>query len=264
VRAAGFVASYFDAWNQADAEGVADHLTSNGTYCDIPLNRQLSREALIVNLCDSFSHNHSRYELVGEALFGESTIAFQYSATPLDLETGKPSGSPWYGAEFMNVNDAAAVRIADYYELTQDTPDTARTTSGASAGNKYARSGLRSEEMEEYKARLRVLMRTEKLHLRPDLTLPTLAGMVGCSVNHLSQVLNAGFGMSFFEFMNTYRIEDAKRMLAEQDGEGRAILDIPFAVGFNTNSAFYSAFKKSTGQTPAQYRRASSQTSRQG
>lgn len=252
MHTADFVASYFEAWNQADAAGVADHLTRNGTYCDMPLNRQLTRNALVANLVDSFSHDHSRYELVGEALSGESTIAFQYRVTPLDSSTSKPAGCPWFGAEFMTVNSEAAVRIADYWEISANSADTART--------KYARSGLGEREMEEYKNRLGGLMRSEKLHLRSDLTLPRLAELVDCSVNHLSQVLNAGFGMSFFDFLNSHRIEDAKQLLSGQQGGQHAILDIPFAVGFNTNSAFYSAFKKSTGQTPAQYRRAYKKT----
>jgi len=256
VRAAGFVASYFDAWNQADAEGVADHLTRNGTYCDIPLNQQLTRKALVANLEDFFSHEHSRYDMVGEALSSETTIAFQYRVTPLDSRGGKPVGSPWFGAEFMNIDSDAAVRIADYYEISTDSENPARTTSSVSASIKYARSGLGEQEMENYKERLGLLMRSEKLHLRSDLTLPKLAVMVDCSVNHLSQVLNAGFGMSFFDYLNAYRIEEAKQMLCTRQGATHAILDIPFAVGFNTNSAFYSAFKKSTGQTPAQYRRA--------
>ena len=108
--------------------------------------------------------------------------------------------------------------------------------------------------MGEYKRQLAALMHTEKMHLRSDLTLPKLAVLVKCSVNHLSQVLNAGFGMSFFDFLNSYRIEDAKRILGGKQSGSQTILDIPFAVGFNTNSAFYSAFKKSTGLTPAQYR----------
>ena len=50
----------------------------------------------------------------------------------------------------------------------------------------------------------------EKLYLEPDLTLPILAKRVDCSVNHLSQVVNAGFSMSFFDFLNSYRVQEAK------------------------------------------------------
>jgi AraC-like DNA-binding protein len=78
---------------------------------------------------------------------------------------------------------------------------------------------------------------------------------VDCSVNHLSQVINSGFGVSFFDYLNQYRIEHAKELLTTLDGQSNAILNIAFTVGFNSNSAFYAAFKKYVGQTPAQYRR---------
>jgi len=62
--------------------------------------------------------------------------------------------------------------------------------------------------------------------------------------------------MSFFDYVNQYRIEHARALLIELDGKSNAILSIAFAVGFNSNSAFYAAFRKCVGQTPAQYRRA--------
>jgi AraC-like DNA-binding protein len=62
--------------------------------------------------------------------------------------------------------------------------------------------------------------------------------------------------MSFFDYLNRYRIEHAKELLSGMHGQSGAILNIAFAVGFNSNSAFYAAFKKRVGQTPAQYRRA--------
>ena len=61
--------------------------------------------------------------------------------------------------------------------------------------------------------------------------------------------------MSFFDFLNSYRIREAKSMLIHQDSLSQSILDVSFAVGFNSNSAFYAAFKNATGQTPAQFRR---------
>jgi AraC-like DNA-binding protein len=93
------------------------------------------------------------------------------------------------------------------------------------------------------------------VYLKPDLTLPVLAEEVGCSVNHLSQVINSGFEMSFFDYVNNYRVRHAKELLLKMDGKKGAILNIAFTVGFNSNSAFYAAFKKHVGMAPAMFRR---------
>ncbi|MEL7447764.1 MAG: AraC family transcriptional regulator, partial [Pseudomonadota bacterium] len=104
-------------------------------------------------------------------------------------------------------------------------------------------------------ARLERAMVQDQAYLRHELTLPLLAEAIGCSVNHLSQVINAGFGMSFFEYLSSFRVQHAKVLLADADSRSNAVLNIAFTVGFNSNSAFYAAFKKCVGQTPAQYRR---------
>ena len=122
--------------------------------------------------------------------------------------------------------------------------------------HKYAKSGLNDQQLSDYKLRLEQIMQNQKAYLRPDLTLPKLAETVDCSINHLSQVINSGFGISFFDYLNQYRIEHARELLTEIEGQSGAILNIAFTVGFNSNSAFYAAFKKCVGQTPAQYRRA--------
>ena len=117
------------------------------------------------------------------------------------------------------------------------------------------KSGLNEAQLLEYKHRLEHIMRSEQAFLRSDLTLPRLANVVNCSVNHLSQVINSGFGVSFFDYLNRYRIDYARELLVQLDSKENAILNIAFAVGFNSNSAFYAAFKKYVGQTPAQYRK---------
>jgi AraC-like DNA-binding protein len=262
VRPEGFVQSYFEAWNRCDAEAIADHLAPEGTYHDVALNQELGRDALIANLNNNFAHERTRYELVGEALYGQSAIAFQYRVTSLDSNGTDIPGSAWYGAEFMTVNDEAALNIADYYEIAPDSERTPGSLPGGSPHSKYARSGLGEEQLNSYKEALLKLMEEDKEYLNSELTLPNLADLMDCSVNHLSQVINAGFGTSFYDFLNSYRIGDAKDILTADGDASLAILDIPFAVGFNTNSAFYSAFKKATGQTPAQYRRDQKKTAK--
>ncbi len=260
MRANDFVQSYFEAWNHRDPVAVADHLACDGTYCDIPLNTRRSHDELIVSLGKFFSAHRQRYELIGEILEGPNTIAFQYRVFPLVQDRKSANEEEILrGSEFVTFNGDTAITIYDYYSLpgTDQPVDIAglRSADQRRAG-KYAKSGLCERQLTLYKERLETAMRYDRVYLRSDLTLPKLAKVIDCSVNHLSQVINAGFGMSFFDYMNRYRVEHAKGLLAELEGKGSAVLNIAFTVGFNSNSAFYAAFKKYVGQTPAQYRRA--------
>jgi len=258
MHATEFVESYFDAWNHHDPKGVADHFTADGIYCDIPEQAQRSHDELFTILGDFFSNYRHRYDLIGDILASRDTIAFQYKVCPLENAEESMSPNAYRGAEFVTLHGDAAMTITDYYDIPGigQPSTTAQLTSGKTEVHKYAKSGLSNEQLLEYKHRLEQNMQLQQTFLRSDLTLPTLAAAVDCSVNHLSQVINSGFGVSFFDYLNQYRIEHAKELLTTLDGQSSAILNIAFTVGFNSNSAFYAAFKKYVGQTPAQYRRA--------
>ncbi|MEM9397592.1 MAG: helix-turn-helix transcriptional regulator, partial [Pseudomonadota bacterium] len=66
------------------------------------------------------------------------------------------------------------------------------------------------------------------------------------------------YSMSFFDYINQFRVREAAHMLRQPDCRFPAILDVALSVGFNSTSTFYTAFKKETGQTPAKYRREAS------
>jgi AraC-like DNA-binding protein len=243
MRAEKFVASYFDAWNHTDPEGVASHLTADGVYRDVPENTQRTHDELIVMLNESFTSFVHRYELIGDILSNGNTIAFQYCVYPTNGAKGADPAT-YRGAEFMTLSGEAAVTITDYYDIPTN-----------ALKDKYAKSGLRRQQMQEYKQQLEEIMVSQQAYLRPNLTLPALAQSVGCSVNHLSQVINAGFNMSFFDYLNSHRVDHARSLLSELDRHNGAILKVAFSVGFNSNSAFYAAFKKHVGMTPAQFRK---------
>lgn len=242
AAARDFVQSYIEAWNEENPLLVADHLTADGVYHDVPNRREHHKKGLIELLLDEFSTDHNRYSLEGGIRSGQNCIAFQYSVQSASSET-------WYGAEFVDLEGERAVHIRDFYQ-----PPVASQQAGSNA-KKYVKSGLNDEAFERLKSRLANLMLNEQAYLNPDLTLPKLSKLVCCSVNHLSQVINSGFGMSFFDYLNQYRVEEAKRLLVAPDNCGQAIITVAYEVGFNSNSAFYTAFKKSCGRTPAQYRR---------
>jgi len=91
-----------------------------------------------------------------------------------------------------------------------------------------------------------------KIYMEPDITLDRLAEALNIMPRDLSMLINRHFGINYYEFINRYRIEEAKRMLAES--KGASITDIYLAVGFNSKSVFYTFFKKLEGMTPTAYR----------
>ena len=258
MRATDFVESYFSAWNHCDAQGVADHLADGGVYRDIPENVQRSHDELITSLTDFFSDHQHHYELIGEILSGDNSIGFQYRMCPSEGSSEKLQSKSYFGAEFVTLNGDEAITIIDYYDIPgmSRPSNLARLTSRETQLHKYAKSGLTEKQFYFYKRRLEQIMETQHLFLKPDLTLPLLAEIIDCSANHLSQVINAGFGLSFFGYLNQHRISHAQRLLSEPGAENKSILNMALALGFNSNSAFYAAFKKHVGKTPSQFRQA--------
>ncbi len=81
-----------------------------------------------------------------------------------------------------------------------------------------------------------------------------LAEMLSISPHNLSEVINTRLHQNFFDFVNEYRLEQAKREPANSDKTHIKILAITYDAGFNSKSSFYSLFKKHTGLTPSEFR----------
>src|SRR5439155_27331821 len=90
-----------------------------------------------------------------------------------------------------------------------------------------------------------------------DLSLPKLAAKLALPTHHLSQIINARLNQNFFDFINSYRVEEAKQMLLDPAKKHYSLLVISEEVGFNSKSAFNTAFKKQTSLTPSEFRKLS-------
>lgn len=119
---------------------------------------------------------------------------------------------------------------------------------------KYQRSALDRETSTMLFKDLQTHMTQTKPHLDSKLSLSQLADQLSISSNYLSQVINEQSGQRFFDFINSYRVVEAKQVLARESEEKGNILAIALDAGFNSKSAFYTAFKRHTGQTPTQFR----------
>jgi AraC-like DNA-binding protein len=110
---------------------------------------------------------------------------------------------------------------------------------------------------ERYLEKLQEVMQGQKPYRDPLLTLDGLAEKVAVPPRHLSFLINNALNKNFFDLVNGYRIEEAKRILRQPAEKSRTVLDVLYEVGFNSKSVFNTAFKKYTGVTPREFRRMS-------
>ncbi|OJV21325.1 MAG: AraC family transcriptional regulator [Dyadobacter sp. 50-39] len=120
---------------------------------------------------------------------------------------------------------------------------------------KYEKSSLTPEIQSATLGKLQAVMLAEQPFLDPGFSLPALSKRLGVSTHHLSQILNEELKQSFFDFLGAYRIREAQRLLADEANAYIKIEEIGQMVGYNSKSAFNTAFRKITGTTPSEYRK---------
>ncbi|WP_462163578.1 helix-turn-helix domain-containing protein [Pseudoalteromonas xiamenensis] len=118
---------------------------------------------------------------------------------------------------------------------------------------KQARTSLLStKHMADIADKLTQAMQEDRLYLNEDLSLNKLSEHISESENHISETLSQFMHTNFFQFVNRFRIEEAKFALTASK---KLVTDIAFDVGFNSKSTFNAAFKKAVGMTPSAYRK---------
>ena len=116
---------------------------------------------------------------------------------------------------------------------------------------KYANIQIDEDEVNRMLEKIKATLQEEKLYKNANLTLPTLAKKLNMRPQLLSQLLNNNLNKRFSQFINEYRIEEAKYLLKMHPNLKIEI--ISERCGFNSNSTFYTAFKNITNTTPAKY-----------
>ncbi|GLQ32302.1 helix-turn-helix domain-containing protein [Litoribrevibacter albus] len=170
--------------------------------------------------------------------------------TSTNLDTGLQTAP--IGESELNAKTPVHSTVQTELQATSKTDEASIIESKAS--EKYKKSSLSDDLSASLAVELQTLMEKERPYLDSQLSLPQLAERMGISTNYLSQVINEQLKLNFFDFINQYRVNAAASSLSTTSD---TVTDIALAVGFNSKSAFYAAFKKHQGQTPGEFRKAS-------
>lgn len=132
-------------------------------------------------------------------------------------------------------------------------PATDHSLAAEPTKGRYLKSTLSSARQAEIHQKLIRAMNEQKLFLNPELTLTQLAEALAVHPHHLSQVINSQEAKTFYDFINTWRVNQFKKIAAEPANQKYTLLALAFECGFNSKTAFYRNFKNLTGQSPTQY-----------
>jgi AraC-like DNA-binding protein len=149
--------------------------------------------------------------------------------------------------EFVTIHDGSLMVIDEKTE--PESPDLSQPES-------YSQSGLTDDRRDRIHAQLTSVMEDEKPFRDSGLTLQQLSDVAGLMPHHVSEALNQSAGQNFYEFVNRYRVEEAKALLSDVEYLNYTVLAIGMDAGFNSKSTFNAAFKKITGQTPSAFKKA--------
>jgi len=117
------------------------------------------------------------------------------------------------------------------------------------------KSKLDDERTEQIANDLLVCFEEKKPYLDESLTLTKLVEQIGVPRNQLSAVINNKFESNFYTFVNKYRVEEVKQLIADPKNKDFTILSLAYQAGFPSKSSFHDVFKKFTGMTPSEYQR---------
>lgn len=102
-----------------------------------------------------------------------------------------------------------------------------------------------------HRAALEEWMERERPYLNPDFRLMDLSQVLPMNRTYLSQLIHAEYGCTFYQFVNRYRIEEAKRL--KQENPDMKIGDVAARCGFSSPTVFSRAFSTITGMTPREW-----------
>lgn len=244
---------YISAWNRRDINGLLGLMHAGVAFYDAFWMESCVGRDAAEYLRDRFDEETYWYEKIGDVIVVDTGVAYVYRAYAQSDST--VDGAVFDGVEVFNILDDKIITVSDFYCDMNRTAiqEVAKLTARRHGLPKYVKSGLSAAKLARCRSRLSELMEHDHVYLDPDMTLSQLSDLIGCSVEHLSEVLLTEFGTDFHDFMNQGRVKFARELLSEASDDPNYLSRVADQAGFRSIAYFSDSFRESFGVTPAEF-----------
>ncbi len=250
------VTRYLAYWENADIDGLVSMYDNSLQYRDLPSGDVIHYQDIKKYLTNTFGIDPNQHLKLQGSAFIEGNSAFIHWMeyfTPID--SGKQVKIN--GVELIVFHEGKITSIHDFYDYQRTNRDDESDIVDGSHIDKMTKLGLDESQLQLIATEITDYFEQKTPYLEPELNLTMVSEILGYTRNQMSYVINHVLEQTFYELVNTRRIEYVLQQMAVADSK-QTILDMAINAGFNSVSGFYSAFKKHTGMTPAKYRRSQS------
>lgn len=250
-----FVDDYVSAWNRRDLDGLLAFYNDDGAIFD-----SFWMETCVgADLADYFESviEDERYwiQRVGDVIPIDGGVIYRYGA--YEITDSGPGEWVFNGAEVIVLRDGKIASISDFYcdPAQASLEEVARWATRHHGRLRALGSGLPAVRAIQFRDKLAGLMDDDKAFLDPNLTATEVAKRIGCSVDHLNQVVIAELGASFYSFLDRHRAYYARELLQEASDDPDYVYDVSSRAGFRTFENFVRSFTRFFNQRPEEFHR---------
>lgn len=151
------------------------------------------------------------------------------------------------------VSSPAFLNTKEYNMLSESLLDTVNPN--RESVEKYKNSTLSNEYLDKLCSQIETYFIEKQPYLDSDLDIKSVSENLQIPIHHVSETINRKLNKNFFDFVNSFRVEHARRLLANPKYNNYTIEAIGAECGFGTRVTFFSVFKKNTNQSPSTFRK---------
>ena len=247
------VDDYIKAWNQHDISQLLNLMDKRATYFDAYWMEYCNGQNLARYLQDSMAEENYWYERIGNVISVDNSVVYRYVAH--ERTDSKIGLALFNGDEGLIFRDNKIVTISNYYCNPDQSAleEVAKLAARRHAQTRHIKSGLGAFKASRFSSLLLDTMGQDQIYLDASLSQSQVAGKIGCSVDHLLQVIGDEFGTSFKSFLDQYRVKHARELLLKDSEDPNFIVRVALQSGFQSLENFNRSFRRLIGETPAEF-----------